>query len=119
MDWDRIEGSWNEFKGKARSQWGQLTDDDLAQIEGRRGELVGKLQARYGYTKDRARQEIERWLANVDGGLAAPATAVKDDVVQVADNFSKALRKSLSDNPRATIAMAAVLGFVLGALWRS
>lgn len=98
---------------------GPLTDDDLAQIEGRRVELAGKLQARYGYTKDWARQEIEGWLASIDGGMVAQATAAKDDLVQVVDNFSTALRKSLNNNPRATIAMAAVLGFVLGALWRS
>jgi hypothetical protein len=29
MNWDRIEGNWKEFKGKARQQWGKLTDDDV------------------------------------------------------------------------------------------
>jgi uncharacterized protein YjbJ (UPF0337 family) len=28
MNWDRIEGSWKQFGGKAKSQWGALTDDD-------------------------------------------------------------------------------------------
>jgi len=119
MDWNRIEGSWKEFKGKAKSQWGALTDDDLAQIEGRQDELIGKLQTRYGYTKDRARQEIDSWLEGVDQGIIGQATAAKDDVMQVADNFSTAFQKSLDNNPRATLAMAAVVGFVLGALWKS
>lgn len=120
MDWNRIEGSWKEFKGKAKSRWGELTDDDLAQIEGRRDELIGKLQTRYGYNKDRARGEIEHWLESVDPhGVMAQATAAKDDVLQVTDNFTSAFKKSLRDNPQATIAIVAAVGFALGALWRA
>ena len=122
MDWNRIEGSWKEFKGKAKSQWGELTDDDLTQIEGRRDELIGKLQTRYGYNKDRARQEIERWVDSVDQasqGVVGQAAAVKEDVMQVADNFTSAFQKSLKNNPQATIAMVAVVGFILGAVWRA
>ena len=29
MNWDRIEGNWKELRGKARENWGELTDDDL------------------------------------------------------------------------------------------
>ena len=29
MNWDRIEGQWSQVKGKAREQWGKLTDDEL------------------------------------------------------------------------------------------
>ena len=32
MNWDRIEGNWKQLKGKAKEQWGKLTDDDLAII---------------------------------------------------------------------------------------
>jgi uncharacterized protein YjbJ (UPF0337 family) len=64
MDWDRIEGNWKSFKGKAKQQWGKLTDDDLDVIEGRREELEGKIQERYGYAKDQARTEIDTWLSN-------------------------------------------------------
>jgi uncharacterized protein YjbJ (UPF0337 family) len=62
MNWDRIEGNWKEFKGKAQQQWGKLTNDDLDLIEGKRTELSGKLQARYGYAKDQAEKEIDSWL---------------------------------------------------------
>lgn len=62
MDWDRIEGNWKTFKGRAKQQWGRLTDDDLNMIEGRRDELEGRLQQQYGYEKDRARTEIDSWL---------------------------------------------------------
>jgi uncharacterized protein YjbJ (UPF0337 family) len=47
MDWNRVEGNWKQFKGKAKEKWGKLTDDDLNVIEGRREQLEGKLQQRY------------------------------------------------------------------------
>ncbi|WP_338720254.1 CsbD family protein [Devosia sp. XK-2] len=61
MDWNRIEGSWKQFSGKAKEQWGKLTDDDLAQIDGNREQLEGKLQERYGKTKDDVRKEVDHW----------------------------------------------------------
>jgi uncharacterized protein YjbJ (UPF0337 family) len=65
MNWDRVEGNWKQFKGKARQQWGKLTDDDLDVIEGKRTELSGKLQARYGYAKDEAEKNIDTWLNSI------------------------------------------------------
>jgi uncharacterized protein YjbJ (UPF0337 family) len=62
MNWDRVQGNWKEFKGKAKQQWGKLTDDDLDVIDGKRDELEGKLQKHYGYAKDQAKKEIDNWL---------------------------------------------------------
>lgn len=64
MNWDIVEGKWKEYKGKAQSQWGKLTDDDLDVIEGRREELAGKIQTRYGKTRDEVEKEIDSWLDN-------------------------------------------------------
>ena len=64
MNWDRIEGNWKEFKGKAQQQWGKLTNDDLDVLKGTREELEGVIQKRYGYAKDKARDEIDSWLKN-------------------------------------------------------
>ena len=61
MDWDRIEGNWNQLKGKFRTQWGELTDDDLDVIAGRREQLAGKVQERYGIARDRAEREVSDW----------------------------------------------------------
>ena len=62
MNWDRVEGNWKEFAGKAKQQWGKLTDDDIARINGRRDELEGRLQQQYGYAKDKAKKEVDFWL---------------------------------------------------------
>lgn len=61
MNWDRIEGNWKQFKGKAKQKWGKLTEDDIDKIDGKRLELEGKLQETYGYEKDRARKEVEEF----------------------------------------------------------
>jgi ElaB/YqjD/DUF883 family membrane-anchored ribosome-binding protein len=38
---------------------------------------------------------------------------------EVAGNFKEALDSSLRDQPMATLATAAIVGFILGALWKS
>ncbi len=61
MDWNVIEGKWKQLKGKAREEWGDLTDDDLEQVGGSKDRLVGKLQERYGYAKDDAERRVDDW----------------------------------------------------------
>jgi uncharacterized protein YjbJ (UPF0337 family) len=56
---DVIKGKWNQIKGEARKQWGQLTDDEWDQIAGERDKLVGKLQEHYGWTREQAEREAE------------------------------------------------------------
>lgn len=66
MNWDRIEGNWKQFKGKAQKKWGELTDDDLDRIDGEREQLVGTLQERYGIARDRAEDELDSWVKDLE-----------------------------------------------------
>ena len=59
MNWDQIEGSWKQIKGKAKAQWGRLTDDEVDVAAGRREQLIGIIQERYGYARDRAEREVD------------------------------------------------------------
>ena len=61
MNWERIEGSWKQIKGKAIENWGKLTDDDLDVVEGRREQLAGKIQERYGVAKEEAEKQVSAW----------------------------------------------------------
>lgn len=61
MDWNRIEGNWKQLTGKAKEQWGKLTNDDLDVVAGRRDQLAGKIQERYGIAKDEAEKQIGEW----------------------------------------------------------
>ncbi|MEC7258810.1 CsbD family protein [Arenibacterium halophilum] len=61
MNWDQIEGKWEQVKGSAREQWGKLTDDELQQAKGNREQLVGLVQERYGKARDVAEKEVAEW----------------------------------------------------------
>ena len=43
-----IKGNWNEFKGKLKQKFADLTDDDLLYEEGKEDEMWGKLQKKIG-----------------------------------------------------------------------
>lgn len=63
MNWDIVEGNWKQFKGKAKEQWGKLTDDDLDVIAGKRDQLAGRVQEAYGVSKDEAEKQIREFEA--------------------------------------------------------
>jgi len=58
MDSLDFKGKWNELKGKAKQQYAQLTDDDLAYEDGQDDELLGRLQQKLGQT----REQVVDWL---------------------------------------------------------
>lgn len=61
MNWDQIRAEWKDLKGKARVQWGKLTDDELARIRGNREQLEAALQKRYGMAKEEAQRQVDQW----------------------------------------------------------
>jgi uncharacterized protein YjbJ (UPF0337 family) len=71
MNTDVVKGKWLQLKGKARAQWGKLTDDELDQIEGDSEQLVGLVQERYGYARERAQQEVDAFLSRENTGKSA------------------------------------------------
>lgn len=54
---DMVEGDWQITKGKIRSKFGKLSNDDLEVIKGNLEELEGRIQKAYGYSKERAKLE--------------------------------------------------------------
>jgi len=73
MNWNQIEGRWDQLAGQVKSQWGKLTDDDLKNIAGKRQQLVGKLQERYGILKDDIEKQVNHWLGTVKSDHAPDA----------------------------------------------
>jgi uncharacterized protein YjbJ (UPF0337 family) len=61
MNWDQIEGTWKQMKGKVKEQWGRLTDDELDMVAGKRDQLLGLLQKKYGWSKEQAEREVSGW----------------------------------------------------------
>ncbi|MBN9353312.1 MAG: hypothetical protein J0H04_04750 [Hyphomicrobium denitrificans] len=51
--------------------------------------------------------------------LLAQGAELSSNVQKVGKNFSKALDKSVADQPMTTLGLAVAAGFVLGALWKA
>lgn len=48
----KIQGNWNELKGKLKERYAELTDDDLVYAEGQEDQLLGKIQKKTGAVKE-------------------------------------------------------------------
>jgi len=62
MNWDEVEGKWNQMKGSVREKFGRLTDDDLQVIAGKKDQFLGRVQERYGITREQAQKDLDTWL---------------------------------------------------------
>lgn len=56
---------------------------------------------------------------NMVDHVASQASGATESMQEVAGNLKGAVDRSMTDQPMATVAMAAALGFVLGAIWKS
>ena len=86
------------------------------------GDLKQKATDQFERLADKATDQFSRAadsVENVAGRLAEQGRAAGEQVQEVAGNIKGAVDKSVKDQPMATLAMAAALGFVLGALWKS
>jgi uncharacterized protein YjbJ (UPF0337 family) len=59
MDKDRIEGSLEQAKGKAKEVAGQVTGDAKLETEGTAQKTAGKIQNAVGGFKDKVREATE------------------------------------------------------------
>jgi uncharacterized protein YjbJ (UPF0337 family) len=79
MNWDTIQGNWKQLTGRAKQQWGKLTDDDLQVVEGHRDMLSGKIQERYGIAKDEADKQVSAWEKSADDTWLDAETRTRRD----------------------------------------
>jgi uncharacterized protein YjbJ (UPF0337 family) len=66
MDFDnelQAEGTWDKVKGKIREEWGDLTDDEVAQARGNMEQFVGTVKQKTGETADAIREKVRSWAA--------------------------------------------------------
>lgn len=62
MNFDQLEGKWDQLKGDVKTRWGKLTDDDLKTASGNKDQLVGRIQEKYGIAKEDAERQVKEWL---------------------------------------------------------
>lgn len=59
MNTTTLKGKWNELKGKLKTKYAELTDDDLLYVEGKENEMWGRVQQRIGKTKEEIMKDID------------------------------------------------------------
>jgi ElaB/YqjD/DUF883 family membrane-anchored ribosome-binding protein len=74
-------------------------------------ELKERATEQFGQAADQAQRMVER--------VVAQGREAGESAQEVAGNVRGALDRSIKDKPIATLATAAIAGFVLGALWKS
>jgi len=88
-----LQGNWNEIKGKIRSKWGQLTNDDVQNFDGNVDRLMGLIQRKTG----EGRESVERFLNEV---TASGSSAVG----QAAENVREYAQQAGEENSRGDAA---------------
>jgi uncharacterized protein YjbJ (UPF0337 family) len=63
IKWNHVAAQWARFHGKAKEQWGELTERELLEVNGRFDVLAEKIQEKYGIERAEARQQIDQWTA--------------------------------------------------------
>lgn len=81
----------------------------------RSGTTVDDLADKATSFAERTGEEIQRVAENV----ASQGREAGEQFQEVAHNLKSAVDKSVKDQPLTTLAVAAGLGFVIGALWKS
>jgi uncharacterized protein YjbJ (UPF0337 family) len=58
IDAQKLQGQWDQIRGKVKEKWGQLTDDELRIHGGNIDQLVGRIEKNTG----EGREAIESFL---------------------------------------------------------
>ena len=85
-------------------------------------ENMNKASDQFGKTIDKVTdkaQGVARQVEDFAGRAAEQGREAGERVQEVAGNIKGAVDKSVKAQPMATLAAAAAVGFMLGALWKS
>jgi uncharacterized protein YjbJ (UPF0337 family) len=131
-----LQGSWNEIKGKLRSKWGSLTDDDLMVFNGNVEQLVGTIQRKTGEARESIEQFFEQFSANGASAIGRAGEAVRAYAQQAADTVQETskqaaesvregyaevedmVRKRPAESLAACFGVGVITGVVVGLLLR-
>jgi len=58
MNDDIIKGKWTELKGEIKTQWGNLTDDELDKSQGNVVSIIGLILQKYGSKKEEVQEQM-------------------------------------------------------------
>ena len=103
---DTIEGSMDEFGGKAKSAVGNAFGDTKTQAEGALDQAKGKVQDAYG----KARDAVKDWADDAPEYVQK----AKETGRRYAEQGSEKVKEVVQDQPVAVLAGGIALGFLVG-----
>jgi uncharacterized protein YjbJ (UPF0337 family) len=89
-----LQGNWNELKGKIRSKWGQLTNDELQTFDGNIDRLVGLIQRKTGETRNSVEKYLEELTENGSSSFGQATEKAREYAHQAADTISQTSRQA-------------------------
>ena len=96
MNHDIFAGHWKQMRGRLKSWWGKLSDDDFEWIEGQKDKLIGLVQEKYGYTRDQAQEEVDRrFNEDNDKDSTASVRDVKAKVYELGETAASKAREAV------------------------
>ena len=88
---DVLEGKWHTIRGKLKTKWAKLTDDDLLHVDGGIEQLIGRIQRRTG----ESREAIEHFIDQAADQASNAADRVSHTVHDSLDRAHQAVHQSL------------------------
>ncbi len=126
----KLQGSWNQVRGKIKEHWGNLTDDDLRIREGNIDQLVGRIQQKTGETRDAIEHYLSELTESTGSKMSQMAQAVgssaevagdrlREHFQQIGDQAEQGYeqaRQYVRQRPAQSVAAVFGVGLAIGLL---
>ena len=123
-----LQGNWHEIRGKLKSKWGSLTDDDVMEFDGNVEKLIGKIEKKTGAARESIEQFLDQYSKNgasminrageAARGYAQQATeAVQEKSQQAADSIREGyaeVEDMVRESPTQSLAVCFGAGVITG-----
>jgi uncharacterized protein YjbJ (UPF0337 family) len=84
-----LQGNWNEIKGRLRSKWGALTDEDVTVFHGNVEQLLDTIQRRTGEARESVEQFFEQLESNTAGAISRAGETVRTGAQHAVDSVQE------------------------------
>jgi uncharacterized protein YjbJ (UPF0337 family) len=133
----KIEGNWNEIKGKLQKRWGQLSDDVFQQFHGNASELAEIIEKKTGESREEVQKYLDELTGQAKSMLGSAAAAARDYTQQAAKTITDTGRQTyehlrsgyaqtedlVQNQPMGSVAVSfgagLALGIIVGLMLRS
>jgi len=102
----QFEGAWRELRGRVRSAWAELTDQDLDSFRGNVDQLVGLIERRTGDAREDIEARLEELLEQHSSTLAGLSDSART-AMSATEDF-------VQSRPAESLAIVFGTGLLLG-----